>query len=82
MAEEPDWPGGMTTRTDSMVAFSADPHTARLASPISKTRSSAGPGAPPCSGPLSAPIAPTMAETRSEPVDMITRAVKVEAFNP
>ena len=32
--------------------------SARDASPISNTMSSAGPGAPPCSGPLSAPIAP------------------------
>ena len=40
------------------------------------------PGAPPCSGPFSAPRAPTTAETRSEPVDVITRAVNVEALRP
>ena len=44
--------------------------------------SSTGPGAPPCSGPLSAPSAPTTAETASEPVEAMTRAVKVEAFIP
>ena len=42
----------------------------------------AGPGAPPWSGPFRAPSAPTTAETRSEPVEVITRAVKVEAFRP
>ena len=36
--------------------------------------------APPCSGPLSAPIAPVTAECRSESVEVITRAVKVEAL--
>ena len=44
--------------------------------------SSAGPGAPPWSGPFSAPMAPTMADTRSEPVDVMTRAVNVEALRP
>jgi hypothetical protein len=44
--------------------------------------SRAGPGAPPCSGPFSAPIAPVMADTRSEPVDAITRAANVDAFSP
>ena len=52
------------------------------AAPISNTMSSAGPGAPPCSGPLSAPTAPVTAETKSEPVDVMTRAVNVEAFRP
>src|ERR1700687_3090502 len=42
----------------------------------------AGRGAPPCSGPLRAPTAPTIAETRSDPVDVITRAVNVEALRP
>ena len=37
--------------------------------------------APPCRGPLSAPIAPVTAECRSESVEVITRAVKVEALN-
>ena len=40
------------------------------------------PGAPPCSGPFSAPMAPTTAETASDPVEAMTRAVKVEAFIP
>ena len=40
------------------------------------------PGAPPCSGPLSAPIAPTTADTRSDPVDVMTRAVNVDALRP
>jgi hypothetical protein len=39
-------------------------------------------GAPPCSGPFNAPIAPVIAEQRSEPVDAMTRAVKVDAFIP
>ena len=51
-------------------------------SPISKTTSSAGPGAPPCSGPLSAPTAPATAETRSDRVEMMILAAKVEAFMP
>jgi hypothetical protein len=50
--------------------------------PISNTMSSAGPGAPPCSGPLSAPTAPAIADTKSEPVEVMTRAVNVEAFKP
>ena len=44
--------------------------------------SRAGPGAPPCNGPFSAPSAPTTAETRSDPVDVITLAVNVDAFSP
>ena len=56
--------------------------SARDASPISNTMSSAGPGAPPCSGPLSAPIAPVTADTKSEPVDTITRAANVDALKP
>ncbi|MCY1457544.1 hypothetical protein D9M71_748490 [compost metagenome] len=36
--------------------------------------------APPCSGPRSEPIAPVTAECRSERVEVITRAVKVEAL--
>ena len=39
-------------------------------------------GAPPCSGPLIAPIAPENAAATSAPVEVITRAVKVEAFMP
>ena len=56
--------------------------SARDASPISNTVSSAGPGAPPCNGPLSAPTAPVTAETKSAPVDTITRAVNVDALSP
>ena len=37
--------------------------------------------APPWSGPLSAPIAPTTAEYRSDRVEVMTRAVNVEALN-
>lgn len=44
--------------------------------------SSARLGAPPCNGPERAPIAPTTAAARSAPVDVITRAVKVEALKP
>ena len=44
--------------------------------------SSARLGAPPCSGPDSAPIAPTIAEPRSAPVEVMTRAVKVDALKP
>ena len=39
-------------------------------------------GAPPCSGPLIAPMAPENAAATSAPVEVITRAVKVEAFMP
>ena len=38
--------------------------------------------APPCSGPLRAPMAAVTAEYRSESVAAVTRAAKVEAFNP
>jgi len=38
VAEEPYWPGDMTTRTDSMVAFSADPHTARITESLESHR--------------------------------------------
>ena len=38
VAEEPYWPGSMTTRTDSMVAFSADPHTARITESLESHR--------------------------------------------
>jgi hypothetical protein len=44
--------------------------------------SSARLGAPPCSGPESAPIAPQMDAARSASVDVMTRAVKVDALNP
>ncbi len=50
------------------------------ASPISSKMCSTASLAPPCSGPLSAPIAPTTAEYRSLRVDVITRAVNVEAL--
>src|SRR5215467_8348264 len=56
--------------------------SARSAVPISKTISSAGPGAPPCNGPLRAPTAPVIAETKSECVETITRAANVEALRP
>ncbi len=39
-------------------------------------------GAPPCSGPDSAPMAPTMEAARSAPVEVMTRAAKVEALKP
>src|SRR5262249_21027350 len=38
--------------------------------------------APPCSGPLSVPIAEVIDECRSESVDAVIRAEKVEAFRP
>ena len=44
--------------------------------------SSTGPGAPPWSGPFSAPNAPTTADTKSEAVEAMTRAVKVDALSP
>jgi hypothetical protein len=65
------------------AASSASIHgAARVGSPIASSMSSTGPGAPPWSGPLSAPIAATIADTRSEPVEVTTRAAKVEAFIP
>jgi hypothetical protein len=39
-------------------------------------------GAPPWSGPDIAPMAPEKAAATSAPVEVITRAVKVEAFMP
>ncbi len=39
-------------------------------------------GAPPWSGPLSAPTAPDRAAAASAPVEVITRAVNVDAFMP
>ena len=39
-------------------------------------------GAPPCSGPDIAPMAPESAAATSAPVDVMTRAVNVEAFMP
>ena len=45
-------------------------------------QSARGMGAPPCSGPLIAPIAPENAAATSAPVEVITRAVNVEAFMP
>ena len=50
--------------------------------PIESSMSSARLGAPPCSGPESAPMPPTTAAARSAPVDVITRAVKVDALKP
>ena len=50
--------------------------------PMASSMSRARLGAPPCSGPDSAPMAPTTAEPRSAPVDVITRAVKVDELNP
>ena len=49
-----------------------------MASSMSRT----GPGAPPCSGPLRAQMAATTALTMSDPVDVTTRAAKVEALRP
>jgi hypothetical protein len=39
-------------------------------------------GAPPWSGPFSAPIAPATADAMSLWVEVMTRAVKVDAFRP
>ena len=49
-----------------------------MASSMSRARL----GAPPCSGPDSAPMAATIAAPRSAPVEVTTRAVKVDALNP
>ena len=54
--------------------------TTLSASPISSNTCITASLAPPCSGPLSAPTAPTTAEYRSLIVDVITRAVKVDAL--
>ena len=48
--------------------------------PISSKMCMTASFAPPCSGPLSAPIAPTTAEYRSVSVEVMTRAVKVDAL--
>ena len=39
-------------------------------------------GAPPWNGPESAPMAPATAAAASAPVEVMTRAVKVEELNP
>ena len=49
-----------------------------MASSMSRARL----GAPPWSGPDSAPIAATIAAPRSAPVEVTTRAVKVDALKP
>ena len=56
--------------------------SARSGSPIASSMSSARLGAPPCRGPESAPIAPQIEAARSASVEVITRAVNVEALNP
>ena len=48
--------------------------------PISSKMCRTASFAPPCSGPLSAPMAPTTAEYRSLSVEVMTRAVKVDAL--
>ena len=49
---------------------------------MSSSMASARLGAPPCSGPDKAPMAPQTAAARSAPVEVMTRAVKVDALNP
>ena len=56
--------------------------SALSAVPISSSWSITAEGAPPCAGPLSAPMAPTRQDARSESVEAMTRAVKVDAFMP
>ena len=55
--------------------------SARSAVPISSKTCITASFAPPCSGPLSAPTAPVTAEYRSARVEVMTRAVKVDALN-
>jgi len=50
--------------------------------PISSSICNARLGAPPCSGPERAPMAPTTAAARSAPVEVMTRAVNVDALKP
>src|SRR6476469_3959213 len=54
--------------------------SARSGEPISWSWLTTSAGAPPWSGPLSAPIAPHTAEAMSLRVEVMTRAVKVEAL--
>ncbi|CPU65700.1 Uncharacterised protein [Mycobacteroides abscessus] len=54
---------------------------ARSAVPISANVAMTASFAPPWSGPLSAPTAPVTAECRSDSVDVMTRAVNVDALN-
>ncbi len=61
----------------SLTHFTASPLSATSSSIVS-TRL----GAPPCSGPERAPTAPDRAAATSAPVEVITRAVKVDAFMP
>ena len=55
---------------------------ARSGVPMASSVSRARLGAPPCSGPDSDPSAATTAEPASAPVEVTTRAVKVEALKP
>ena len=74
------WPKPMSRSPRSTAARSHG--SARSAVPISSSICSARLGAPPCSGPDSAPIAPTTAAPRSAPVEVMTRAVNVDALKP
>ena len=56
--------------------------SARSGVPIASISASARLGAPPWSGPERAPIPATIAAPRSAPVEVTTRAVKVDALNP
>ena len=49
---------------------------------ISSNKSMTPDGAPPCNGPFIVPIADVIADVKSDSVEMVTRAAKVDAFNP
>ena len=74
------WPKPMSR--SPRASFARMKGSAFDASPISKTISRAGPGAPPWSGPFNAPIAPPTAEMTSDSVETMTRAAKVDALRP
>ena len=64
----------------SLARFSASSAVSSLRIPSSSKVCITASLAPPCSGPLRAPIAPVTAECRSDSVEVITRAVKVDAL--
>ena len=66
----------------AVVEGLADPASACSGEPIWLSWSTTSDGAPPWSGPFIAPIAPATADAMSERVEVMTRAVKVEALKP
>ena len=60
----------------------ADPGLGVVGDPTWLSWSTTSEGAPPWSGPFIVPIAPATADAMSDRVEVMTRAVNVEALNP